>query len=790
MKYIFFLLFVFSIYGQDLDFSELGTGYIPEPIEQTLSIKEVSLNRANQKNLPFLIDLSKQMPPSGSQGKQNSSVAWAVVYSLKSYQEKIERKDRLDWDLKIGEMPNYKNIFSPAFLYNSINDGKDSGITIVEAMQFVIENGAVPWDMMPYISNVYKKKPSIDLYKFGQKFKSKEIQRVKFAELNDVKQLLANGIPIVIGIIVQDNFKTLKADQIYNQPSGNVFGGLSVTLVGYDDNRKCFKFLNSWSDKWGDNGYGYIDYKLFPKITRSAYILIDEIDKENKTPEELESNYPDNLSKILKAPEEITASMGTYSNMVLVSWNKVKNAIGYEIYRINRQDGQEILVGLSGTYQFEDYGVESNVAYKYKVKAIFEDGTGKMSESFIYGYAMSAPSEVPARVINLNASKGDYSDKIVLNWLSVDPNCTYQIYKWQEDSKNYKPIAIVSNTVYEDKKVNRNSGTETYTVASIQNNKIGLASEATIGFIATEKKPSQPENVHASKGLYGNKITIRWKRVANATLYSIYRFSNKKWEKIGAVSGTAFEDFGSEKGLPIGKVYYTIIAQNNEGKWSNFSDYAEGYIDPKITRGTNKIPWPENIQASYNKTSNQIKLTWNPATLADEYSIWMRRLDEKEYKLIQKISNKYTSFEMLLPEKDKFYLFTVTAITSIGSESDKPFPTTVVHSNLVYAPIYRAFGDQSQLEKFKGYWSAMDWDGGLSYKMLYFQIQTDIDNKNYTLTIDKNTKYSGVYIQNLPYIDIQGKMKIELSKNESSLIIQFNDTSIVSKKSLIPFLKE
>jgi len=37
----------------------------------------------------------------------------------------------------------------------------------------------------------------------------------------------------------------------------------SVLLVGYDDTKNQFKFMNSWGADWGDDGFGYLPYNSF-----------------------------------------------------------------------------------------------------------------------------------------------------------------------------------------------------------------------------------------------------------------------------------------------------------------------------------------------------------------------------------------------------------------------------------------------------------------------------------------------------------------------------------------------
>ena len=53
----------------------------------------------------------------------------------------------------------------------------------------------------------------------------------------------------------------------------SVVGGHSVVIVGFDDNTKQFKFLNSWGTKWGDNGFGYLPYDYISDYITDIWTL-------------------------------------------------------------------------------------------------------------------------------------------------------------------------------------------------------------------------------------------------------------------------------------------------------------------------------------------------------------------------------------------------------------------------------------------------------------------------------------------------------------------------------------
>jgi hypothetical protein len=51
-----------------------------------------------------------------------------------------------------------------------------------------------------------------------------------------------------------------------------IWGNHFVTLVGYDDATQRLKFINSWGDRWGENGFGYVDYNRINQDLQSANV--------------------------------------------------------------------------------------------------------------------------------------------------------------------------------------------------------------------------------------------------------------------------------------------------------------------------------------------------------------------------------------------------------------------------------------------------------------------------------------------------------------------------------------
>jgi len=216
---------------------------------------------------PTSVDLSPNFPNPGDQGAQGSCVGWAVAYALKSFQEKME----IGWPLNTAD-----SLFSPAFVYNQINEGSDNGSHIHDALDLIVQQGAATWAKMPYDDSDYLTQPTQSAVQEAANFRANRWARVE--TITSIKAALVNRLPVVVGILVYETFQMLVGeDSVYNTATGTLLGGHAVTIVGYDDNKYggAFKIINSWSQNWGNHGYFWIPYSFAPTVIIQAYVLED-----------------------------------------------------------------------------------------------------------------------------------------------------------------------------------------------------------------------------------------------------------------------------------------------------------------------------------------------------------------------------------------------------------------------------------------------------------------------------------------------------------------------------------
>ncbi|HET6488081.1 MAG TPA: C1 family peptidase, partial [Spirochaetia bacterium] len=97
--------------------------------------------------------------------------------------------------------------------------------------------------------------------------------------VQEMKSFLAEGVPIVAGLRVYQDFRDLDRDNpVYDNDAGQRMADHAVVIIGYDDDRSAFEVLNSWGTSWGIDGYGWIAYDFTLSVIQEAYVALDAQD--------------------------------------------------------------------------------------------------------------------------------------------------------------------------------------------------------------------------------------------------------------------------------------------------------------------------------------------------------------------------------------------------------------------------------------------------------------------------------------------------------------------------------
>jgi hypothetical protein len=317
-KIIILLLSIQSIicFGQE---EGLGLKFTPEDQLQGIPLASTPYSGTE---LPTSFDLSYKLPPAGDQGQQNSCVAWAVAYAYKSYQEKIEENS----NYIMGGQLNLNAVFSPAYIYNQINNGVDGGSYFSDALNILSQQGAVKWVDMPYNELDFLTQPNSSLKNMAKNYRIDFWRRVNIYDQKEVKAQINAGFPVIIGAMVDKDFQdkgriSAGQDYVWSNTGNNPKGGHAMLVVGFDDSKGAFKVLNSWGKDWGRDGYCWITYNLFPQVVREGYVMKDAIN---------------NVDNVTRPNPVVNPTSDLQANIIVsnVQHNFVDNQLG-QVMRFN-----------------------------------------------------------------------------------------------------------------------------------------------------------------------------------------------------------------------------------------------------------------------------------------------------------------------------------------------------------------------------------------------------------------------------------------------------------------------
>lgn len=256
--------------------AQLATGGFLDPRQfEKANIYEPLAEDDTKNPLPESANLQKFAPAVGNQGEQGSCVAWSSAYGARTILESA----------RTGQPGNALR-FSPSFLYNQIGLQGCQGSYIIRAMEYMTKQGSVAYDKFPYTDQDCTRPPSSALIDEAGQFKMRGFNRLSQGDRTDaidlraIKENLAQGAPVVIGMMVGPSFmQPMQGRDLWEPEQGDEsqmgFGGHAMCVVGYDDRRHggAFLLMNSWGPEWGNNGFAWVRYRDFRVFVREAYGL-------------------------------------------------------------------------------------------------------------------------------------------------------------------------------------------------------------------------------------------------------------------------------------------------------------------------------------------------------------------------------------------------------------------------------------------------------------------------------------------------------------------------------------
>jgi Papain family cysteine protease len=252
-----------------------GANFDPKKYDSTEVFVPLD-NSGMAVQLPERVSLEKYAPTRLNQGEQGSCVAWSSAYAARTILEAASAN--VD--------PN-SIAFSPSYLYNQIHLPDCQGALLPDAMKTMLYKGSVPEKFFPYDASTCDRMPGQQQHMMAQSYRTRGYQRLTKSERDPsvdflaIKQNLAQGAPVVIGMMVPRSFMQGMYGQKVWHPDGDddpdhgTMGGHAMCVIGYDDNLEggAFQIMNSWGEKWGEKGLGWVRYQDFMRFNKEAYGL-------------------------------------------------------------------------------------------------------------------------------------------------------------------------------------------------------------------------------------------------------------------------------------------------------------------------------------------------------------------------------------------------------------------------------------------------------------------------------------------------------------------------------------
>lgn len=198
---------------------------------------------------PNVVNLTTRCPPVYNQGQIGSCTAQAAacMYASLVFVASMERFDPARFFI----------YYNTRMIQGTINE--DSGATLRDTMRALQVYGVCPETMWPSTPEQLFIKPASNCYSHATNRQVLSYVAVP-QNLTFMKQLLAQGFPFVLGVLVYPSFFSNPVIPLPDTRKEAVLGGHAMCVIGYDDRKQAFLVRNSWGRNWGIQGNCYLPY--------------------------------------------------------------------------------------------------------------------------------------------------------------------------------------------------------------------------------------------------------------------------------------------------------------------------------------------------------------------------------------------------------------------------------------------------------------------------------------------------------------------------------------------------
>ncbi|HJB15180.1 MAG TPA: InlB B-repeat-containing protein [Candidatus Blautia excrementipullorum] len=364
------------------------------------------------------------------------------------------------------------------------------------------------------------------------------------------------------------------------------------------------------------------------------------------------------------------------NNKIQINWNKTSGATQYRIYYKKYGTSKWTFLSTVNTNvtsythaSSAKYPIKCGQKYTYTVRA-YNSTTKKWGSYDTKGLTTrTAPTTVA-----LKDAKRNSNNTVTVSWNKAYGGNYYRVYR-KTPGSGWKLIATVKSNVLSYTDQNPAKGQKnTYTVRMYNSAMKVAGGYRVAGLSVTIPKTNTtavgtPELTSIKSAAY-NKITVNWKKAANATNYRIYyKTPGSSWKLIATVGSnvTSYTHTSSTR-YPIrcGQKYtYTVRAYNSRTK-------KLGRYDTKgLTAYT--VPSAVGLKAAVQNSDGTVTVSWNRAYGGNFYRVYRKTTSVPSWKLIDTVSSSvlsYTDKNPVVGEKNTYTIRMYNSVMNVTGGYD------------------------------------------------------------------------------------------------------------------------
>jgi len=401
----------------------------------------------------------------------------------------------------------------------------------------------------------------------------------------------------------------------------------------------------------------------------------------------------DDLRPIPSVPTGVSATDGTYTDKVRITWNSVTGASYYRVYRNTSasSSGATLLSGdLTGT-SFDDLSMTPGQTYYYWVKAGHSGGWSDFGY-FEYGHAaLLAPTSV-------SATDGTYTDRVRISWNSVNGASFYHVYRATSSGGSKASIGSWdTSTTFND-----TSATPGLTYYYFVKAAVSYYGDNASGYSAYDtgiRALAAPTSVSATDGTYPDKVQVSWSSVSGASYYRVSRATSSGGSKSSISSWQTSTTFDDTSATP-GTTYYYFVEAATSSSGANASEYSS------YNAGWKTLAAPTGVSATDGTYAEKVGLSWNSVNEASYYHVYRATSSGGTKSSISSWQTSTTLDDTSATPGETHYYFVQAASSSSGAHASE-YSSYDTGWRLLVAPIGVSATDGTYTHKIRIDWSSV-----------------------------------------------------------------------------------